>query len=145
MSLNREKRAYAARILVLATTIGHADLTDTDNGDDQSIELGTLPEGAIVLGYDVEIVTPFSGGSVSTLALDIGEEDDPDSIAADISAMAAAGLKKGTAGARPDGAYGGKTLVANFDPDGGHNLAALTAGSLIVSIYYAKPDVLVER
>lgn len=139
MTLKREKGSYASRLRVLSKTIGHAALTDADNGDDQSIELGDLPAGAVVLGHDVQIVTPFAGGSVSSLSLDIGEEADPDSIAANIDAMAAAGLYKGTAGARPTGDYSSKTLVANFDPDAGHALDALTAGSVVVKIYYAVP------
>lgn len=140
--LTREIRSYEARLRVVTITIALASVVGSadTNGTDGDVELYDMAEGEVLVDYDFEVVTPGSGGSVSSLAVTLGRSGDKDSIASALDGMAVAGLYKGTAGVRPRGAYGGETLVANLDPDGGHKLSALTAGELKVHLYVAKPD-----
>ena len=140
--LQREIRSYEARLRHIIITIALADLVGSadTNGTDGDAELLDLGDGEVLVDYDFEVVTPGSGGSVSSLAVTLGRSGDKDSIASALDGMAVAGLYKGTAGVRPGGLYEGETLVANFDPDGGHKLSALTAGVVKVHLYVAKPD-----
>jgi hypothetical protein len=140
----REIRAFDARVRVISTTIAFAALVATpdNNGQDLDVDVAELQPGEVLLGAEVEVVVAPSGGSVSALTMLLGTEDDPDAIiASDLDLVGkSAGFYRGTAGVRPLGAMGGETIVANFDPDGGHKISALTAGSIKVHLYVAKAD-----
>jgi hypothetical protein len=140
----REQRAFDARVRLITTTIAFAALVATpdNNGQDMDVDVAELQEGEVVLGYEVEVVVAPSGGGVSGLTMIMGPESDPDGmIASGLDLVgAAAGFYRGTAGVRPMGNMGGETIVANFDPDGGHKVSALTAGSIKVHLYVAKAD-----
>jgi hypothetical protein len=140
----REIRAFDARVRVISTTIAFAALVATpdNNGEDLDVDVAELQPGEVLLGAEVEVVVAPSGGSVSALTMLLGTEDDPDAIiASDLDLVGkAAGFYRGTAGVRPLGAMGGETIVANFDPDAGHKISALTAGSIKVHLYVAKAD-----
>jgi hypothetical protein len=123
-------------------TVGHADLTDAVNGEAQAINIGaTLPANARIIGVDLHDYTPFTGGSASAVALDIGTSGDVDAIIDGADVFAAAvdgGPATIPAGIRPNKTFvsAGAQLLATFTPDGGHTLLALTAGSIIIDVWY---------
>lgn len=123
-------------------TVGHADLTDAVNGEAQSINIGaTLPANARIAYCDVRALTPFSGGSASAVSLMVGTSGDLDAIIASSDLFAAAvdgGPSTLVRGIRPNKLFAtiGAQLLATFTPDGGHTLLGLTAGSVIVDVFY---------
>jgi hypothetical protein len=117
-------------------TIGFADLTDNVDGEAQSINVGAaLPTGAVVVAAEVHLATPFSGGSVATLAIDVGGTD-LDAIIDGVDGLGSAGYYSTPAGVKPTGTYSGQQLKATFTPDGGHDVEDLTAGSCTVTVWY---------
>lgn len=123
-------------------TVGHADLTDAVAGEAQAINIGTsLPNNARIIGVDMRALTPFTGGSVSSVTCDVGTSGDVDALidGADLQTAAVDGgpatMPKGV---RPNKTFAsGGQLLATFYPDGGHALDALTAGSVIIDVLYA--------
>jgi len=141
--LERELRSYEARLRKLSRQITHADLTAAANGAAQSLSLGSLPYGGVISGRSVVLTTYFTGGSASAATLALGVASDVDSLMAALNVLDTTTLAiplQGTAGVSPLGAYGGMELLATFAPDGGHTLLALTAGSVLVEVYYSVPD-----
>lgn len=119
-------------------TVGHADLTDAVAGEAQVINIGTaLPANARILGVEMTAITVFSGGSVASLAVDIGGTD-PDALVdgADLFTGSGTTPRHGTPGVNPNGNLGGQQLTATFIPDVGHALDALTAGSVTITVTY---------
>ena len=119
-------------------TVGHADLTDAVNGEAQVINIDTaLPANAVVLGHEVNVGTLFSGGGASAVKLDIGGTD-ADAIVSqmDVFTGAATDALSPRTGAHAQGKFSSEQLVATFTPDAGHTLNDLTAGSLVITIWY---------
>lgn len=125
-------------------TITHADLTEDTNNTAQTIDVGAaLPAGANVLYAQAYLTTRFTGGSVSACTLSIGTATEAtgllnalDVLGGTASAWYAAGA---SAASRAHGNYSSAQIIATFTPDSGHNLAALTAGSVTVEVLYAVP------
>lgn len=123
-------------------TVGHADLTNAVNGTAQSINIGaTLPANARIAYCDAHDFTPFTGGSASAVTLTVGSSGDLDAIIASSDVFAAAvdgGPSTLVRGIRPNKMFVtiGAQLLATFTPDGGHTLDGLTAGSVIVDVWY---------
>ncbi len=111
------------------------------NGAAVSVNIGTtLPANARIVGVALKLATPFTGGSASSVSLDIGTSGDDNAIVAGADVLAAA--VDGQASTRPAGiapdrhyASGGQ-LLAKFTPDAGHQLANLTAGSITIDVTY---------
>jgi hypothetical protein len=118
--------------------ITEADLTDAVNGEAQSISIGAaLPANANVLGHEVNIATLFSGGGAAAVKLDIGGTVATGIVnQLDVFTGAATGALSPGTGAHRQGKFGGQQLAAKFTPDGGHNLAGLTAGDVTITIWY---------
>ncbi|MFZ5896822.1 MAG: hypothetical protein ACOY0T_37545 [Myxococcota bacterium] len=139
---DRPERAFNARTRKLSRTITHADLTEAVNGQAQAIALGTLPPGAIVLGRASVLSEYFTGGGATAVTMQFGTAADPDAVmsATNVFDTTAQNVPlQGVAGVGPLGPYSGE-LQATFTPDGGHNLNALNAGSVLVEIYFTVPD-----
>lgn len=123
-------------------TVGHADLTDAVNGEAQSINIGaTLPANARIAYVDPHDYTPFTGGGAVSVDLNIGTSGDLDAIVAACDVLSAAvdgGPSTLTRGIRPNKLFAtiGAQLLATFTPDGAHNLNDLTAGSIILDVWY---------
>lgn len=119
-------------------TVGEADLTNAVNGSPQAVNIGAvLPSGAVVLAHEVNVATLFSGGSASAVKLDVGGTTSTAIVnQQDVFTGAATGALSPTTGAHGRGKFSGEQLVATFTPDGAHNLAALTAGALTVSVWF---------
>ncbi len=145
-------QAFAAEIapLVLAgmpvfkstVTVGEADLTSAVNGTAQAINIGAaLPANARIVGVDMRALTPFTGGSVSAVTCKVGTSGDIDALIATSDLLAAAvdgGPSAMSLGIRPNKTFitAAAQLIATFAPDGGHALASLTAGSVIIDVLY---------
>jgi hypothetical protein len=144
MTAIRELSSYAARIRKLSKQITHADLTEAVAGTAQDIALGSLPAGAVLVSEPaVKLTTQFTGGSASAVGMTVGTAAAPTLVMTSFDAFGAtaSGLfVRGTRGAQQQVPSGGQAIVARFTPDGAHTLLALTAGDLVVEVYYALPD-----
>lgn len=140
--IDREIKAYNARVRRFTKVIGEADLTNAVNGTAQTIDIGTLPIGAFVLHSAFKLTTQFTGGGLASVGMIIGDSGDDDRIitTADVFGGATGNYVGGTKGVYA-GPYAAATVLqAKFTPDGGHNLNQATAGSVTVDIVYCVPS-----
>jgi hypothetical protein len=145
MSLDRELRSFNARPCAIRKTIVEADLAgSSSNGAALAISLGTMLPGTVVLARAVKVTVYFTGGGATTCTLQIGTTGDPDAVMAALNILDTTTLNRwlqGTAGIEPVGpGFAGVELFATLTPDAGHNLAALTTGSLEIELYVSTPD-----
>lgn len=126
-------------------TIGHADLIDDVDDENQAINIGTaLPATAIVHYAHVTLTTQFTGGGVTSVAMSVGWSGSAAALIKTFDAFGAtaSGAKYNVGSAASDLLIngpvpaGGKQLIATFDPDSGHDLQDLTAGALTVTVAY---------
>ena len=119
-------------------TLGHADLTDADG--EQSINIGAvLPANAMIVGVNVALATPFTGGTATSVLLDIGASGDPDAIVANCDLFAAA--VDGMASTLPAGiapfkvfVSAGAQLLATVAAD--DDVADLVAGAATITVSF---------
>lgn len=143
MSLDRIVRSFNARPRTFRKRIVEGDLTAAVNGTAQSIAVGTLPPGAILLGRATRIATYFTGGGATSVGLTLGVSGTLNGIMTTLNVFDTTTLainQQGTAGVNPVGLYDGLQILATLTPDAGHTLLALTAGDLTIDIYYMVPD-----
>lgn len=143
MSLDRIVRAFNSRTRVLRRRIVEGDLTAAVNGTAQSIAIGTLPPGAVILGRATRVAAYFTGGGATSVGLTLGVAGTLNGIMTTLNVFDTTALtinQQGTAGVNPSGLYSGAQILATLTPDAGHTLLALTAGDLTVDIYYSVPD-----
>ena len=147
-SVDRQAVTYDARLRKLVKTIVEADLTQAGNGVFQDVPLGFLPPGAVLHpGPNLALAAQFTGGGATSVGLTVGTAAAPTLIATsfDVFGSAATGVfvamtrgaQRVVPGVHPSG---GQQLVARITPDGAHNLAALTAGSLVLEVYFVNPE-----
>jgi hypothetical protein len=122
-------------------TIGQADLTDAVNGEAETEAIGTaLPAGAIVVAAVITLTTAFSGGGAASVTVDVGWSGSAEAVIKDFDALGstAAGAKytQGATSVHHPVTASAKSLIATFTPDGGANLAALTAGAMTIDVFY---------
>lgn len=122
-------------------TIGHADLTAAANGATQAVDIGAaLPAGSRILGTEIKVTTPFSGGGLASCAIDIGTAGDPDAFVDGADVFSAA--VDGESATRPLGICPNKSFPAGVQlqalviPDAGHNLVDITAGAVSVEVMF---------
>lgn len=134
-------KAFGARVRVLSTTFGHADLTAA--AVTETLNIGAVPAGAFIVGVSLRAYTPFTGGSVSECVVDIGEAGDDNGLIAAANVFAAA--VDGVTSTRPLGISPNKryaaatTLQAKFTATG-DNVVNLTAGAVTVDVLYAQAN-----
>lgn len=112
------------------------NIKDEDlSGASQTVAIGTtLTTGAFILGYELAVIEQFAG--LADVTIKIGATDDDAIVAStDLDALAP-GYYQGTAGARPQGNYGGEQLNAIIASAGG-DLTSLTNGELRIDVMYA--------
>jgi hypothetical protein len=125
------------------------NMTASPDDDDQNllVNIGAvLPAGAIITGHMLHLVTPFTGGGVSTLSLAVGcitPVDDFDSMVTAYDLTASANYSAGTLGDVPDSStlagqvtYGGAQLRATVNPDSGTKTSDPTAGKVIITVFF---------
>jgi len=129
--------AQTGSVQTRTLTLGHAALTDADGS--QTISIGAaLPANAMILGVNVALATPFTGGGAGSVLLDIGSSGDADAIVANANLFAAA--VDGCASAFSDGIAPNKIftsstqLTATVDAD--VNVADLTAGAATITVSF---------
>lgn len=122
--------------------ITSADLTDSTNGEAQKINVGEpLPSNAVVIAHAYDIQEAFTGGGATAVTLDIFGERSTGKIARDADVLGSLlGEYTNLTGNHMQGHYGGDQLQASFTPDSGHNLAALTTGIVLVSVWWIDID-----
>lgn len=112
------------------------------NGAVATINIGaTLPANARILSADGRSFTAFSGASMATFNLQIGTSGDIDAIISACDLLGAAvdgGPSTFTRGIRPNKTFAtiGAQLIATLTPDGSHKSSDLTAGSIILDVWY---------
>jgi hypothetical protein len=128
----------AGTIQTRTVTIGHADLTDADG--EQAINIGAvLPANSMIVGVNVALATPFSGGTATSVLLDIGTSGDPDAIVSNCDLFAAA--VNGVASSMPAGiapfklfVSAGAQLLATVAAD--DDVADLVAGAATITVSF---------
>jgi hypothetical protein len=147
-SVDRQAVTFDARLRKLVKTIVDADLTQAGNGAFQDLPLGFLPPGAVLFtAPSIALNAQFTGGGATSVGLSVGTAAAPTLVATsfDIFGSAATGLfvamtrgaQRVVPGVHPSG---GQQLVARITPDAGHNLTALTTGSLVLEVYFSNPE-----
>lgn len=144
MSWNfRLNKAYGARIKKLTATIGEAALTAATNGLAQTIALGAVPAGAVLVSVAVRLTAQFTGGGATAVGMTIGDTVSATHVATSFDVFGGTvttSFVKPTAGTVA-GPYAADTLNLIFTPDAGHQLVNLTAGSIDVEVDYFVADV----
>ena len=123
------------------------ELTENGNGNAQTINFDdAIPANAVVLARFLTVTAEFSGGGVTSVALDFGDDLDPNGWFASEDVFTGSGTGKRNVPSTP-GAYlidnagdvlGARTPEVTFTPDAGHNLAQLTAGELTAFVVYVE-------
>lgn len=145
---NRVNVNYATMVRKFAKTILESDLTNAVNGGFQDVPLGFLPPGSVLIAPpNIALAAQFTGGGATSVGLTIGTAAAPTLVATNFNIFGAAasglfvamtlGAQRVTPGVHPSG---GQNLIARITPDASHNLAALTAGSLSLEVYFCSPD-----
>ncbi len=134
------RNAAAGNIRIHEVTITHAELTAAALSE--VLDLGAeLPTGARIVAAEAELTTLFSGGSVSAITVDVGDEGgDTDAIFDGLNLFTGAGTGfKPTSGVRPTGTYSEKQLIGTFVSVTA-NVVALTAGEVTFRFFYVIAD-----
>lgn len=123
-------------VAINATAFDALGNTDTS----ETIDLGTaLPANARILGVNIKLTTPFTGGGNAAVTLDVGSSGDPDALVdgADLFAAAVDGLASTVPrGIAPSKHFATSTqLTGTFVADVG--LKELTAGAGTVEVLYS--------
>ena len=124
--------------LYVEQTIGHADLVAAATTETKNLG-APVPAGATIQGVSFPSFTPFSGGSVSNLVVDIGDAGDVDAIRDGVDVdTAAVGGQPSTAplGIAPNKFYPTATQLLLTFIATGDNTVNLSAGSITVRVYY---------
>ncbi len=114
---------------------------ESDDGDAVNINVGTaLPAGAILVGARYTITDPFVGAGLATLTMIVGKSGDTNGVIEAVDILGdTAGQYQGTLGTmmvNGPSLQSEVQLVANFDPDGSAALDELTAGEVVIDVYY---------
>lgn len=125
-------------------TLTHADLTDADGSETEDVSVddngAEIPDGSYIIGAGVKLITPFSGGTVSAITVQVGDAGDPDELvtASDIFTGVAAGTWIQTGGAYVPMTRESDYAVAAVFTVTGDNAVNLTAGALQVWVAYVR-------
>lgn len=145
----RNQLNYATRHRALYKLITELMLVNAVNGGPADAPLGFLPPGAVLSSFGalIKLNAQFTGGGATSVGMTIGTAAAASLVATnfDVFGATASGLyvaatpgaERVSPGTHPNG---GQQLVARFTPDAGHNLTALTAGSVEIMIPFHTPD-----
>lgn len=124
----------------ISKTFTHTDLTEAVNNTNQSIAFDdAVPAGAVVVSIQFNVSTGFSGGGATHVGVGVANSN------VTITAVSTSSMPTSANNALATendfvGAFGnilaGDIPVATFDPDGSHNLNALDAGSITITIWF---------
>lgn len=132
----------AAGVALQKRTVTVAETDLTASATTQTLNIGaTLPANARIVGVDMRSYTPFTGGSVSAMKIDVGTSGDVDALIAQADAFATAvdgGPASMPAGVRPNKTFvsGGAQLTAKFTATG-DNVVSCTAGAITIDVLFS--------
>jgi len=152
---NAIEAAFAAPSYITekAIRVLYSDLTESVNDTDENVTLWTAPAGTLIFDVQTYVETQFTGGGVASCDLSVGDSGDRAGLL-ELHDVLGPGddtwvheLQNGT----DKGAYlwtvaqtvrtfkpyiAATAITATLNPDAGHALDELTAGSLYVVIVY---------
>jgi hypothetical protein len=140
---NRLNKAYNSRIKKLTATILKAALTAATNGLAQTIALGPVPAGAVLMSVAVRLNAQFTGGGATSVGMTIGDGVSATHIATNFDVLGGTvttSFVKPTAGTVAGPYVAADTINLIFTPDGAHQLVNLTTGSIDVEVDYFVAD-----
>lgn len=119
----------------VTTLAGVGTGADTD-GTARTYNVGSvLPNGAVLLGYMVHLVTSFTGNA--TLDLQVGVTGAVDSICDACDLMATAGYTQGTPGAFFVGVLpSAPQILATLTPDVASKISEAATGQVVITVFY---------
>lgn len=118
--------------LTAAATTEAVDISTDDEGN-------AFPANALVIGASVDVNTAFTGGTVSACTVQVGDTADPNELLVATSCFTATGFTW------DPGVYTPFSLEAAYAPEAlvtatGDNVDAITAGLMVIRIYYFLPE-----
>jgi len=119
---------------LVSQTLGYASFTD--NGDATGyidFTSGTIPAGAIVVGWKAVVATGFTGDT--TAVAEVGKDGDTDAYSADTSQSVLAAATVGSA-AKEASAFVAAATTPRVTVTGGSDFGNIAAGSMTLTIYY---------
>jgi len=117
------------------TVAGQGTGADTDSTPRTYNVGAVLPDGAILLGYMVNLVEAFAGNA--TLDLQVGVTADVDSICDALDLMGTEGHGQGTVGDKFQGlAPSAPQILATVTPDATSKVSEATDGQVIITVFY---------
>lgn len=110
----------------------------TDNGDDTGYVdfAGSIPAGAIVLGWEAVVATGFTGDT--TAVAQVGVAGDLDRFSANVAQSVLAAASVGSQPADDSSAYVGAAATPRVTVTGGSDFGSVAAGSMTVTLVYLK-------
>ena len=110
----------------------------TDNTDATGFSdftSGTIPANAIILGWKAVVSTGFSGDT--TAVIQVGINGDEDAYSADVAQSVLAAATVGSAPLAAT-AYVGATATPRVTVTGGADFTSISAGTMVVTVYYTE-------
>jgi len=123
-------------ILQASIILGYADFATAATTNTINTGLA-IPTGAIIVGFAINVLTEFTGGSISAYDIQFGAVGDTDSLTADLDVFTATGPQVGSVAIGNGLIWPASTLRAAATAS--HNLSTATAGSVRVTILYYVP------
>jgi hypothetical protein len=124
---------------MLTKQVTHADLTAAAVSEVLDFGAIPIPPNSIVCGVRVKLATPFSGGTVSNMAVRLGSTADDDAIVATANLFAAAAdgyASAMTLGAAPFKKFASATQLKATFVATGDNVVNLSAGDCTIELDY---------
>jgi len=135
------KRSWGNVPVTMIFRITHEAFTETGNGVAEFLELlPSGPTGQKILSIRARTVVQFAGGGISTLRLDVGDGTVDTQFLNNYNAIAAPSNTNFTDNVPTMATRAAHAINAKFTPDGGANLADLTAGEMEISIAYTRME-----
>ncbi len=123
---------------LVSQTLGYASFTD--NGDATGyvdFTSGTIPAGAIVVGWKAVVATGFTGDT--TAVVEVGISGDTDAYSADTSESVLAGATVGSA-SLASSSFVAAAATPRVTVTGGSDFGNISAGSMTLTVYYVELD-----
>ncbi len=136
--LNEAMRA-GSRLATIQQTVAYTDIAVASGSAEEAITTA-LPAGGRILGVDIELTTPFTGGTMSAVTVDLGDAGDADALVdgADVFTAAVDGQASSVPlGIAPHKRFAAETTLNLQFAGTGDTLDNLTAGSFDITILYA--------
>ena len=123
---------------LVSQTLGYASFTDNgDAGGYIDFSSGTIPAGAIVVGWKAVVATGFTGDT--TAVAEVGVSGDTDAYSADTSQSVLDAATVGSA-SLASSSFVASAATPRVTVTGGADFGNISAGSMTVTVYYIPLD-----